>query len=437
MIPLLQTIIRRLKRLPAYLTIVEKVLIVGLTIVSIVSATRIVIIKNSPRVADYGGTFTEAIVASSPKQIQDATVTLDHRGLVALSVDDKVLPSLAKSWTESSNGKEYIFTLQDHVDADVVVAAVRSATDKLGKLDVAKTSDNQITIKLAQPFAPLLKNLSQPFVPIGPFTIVSKNSNSLTYQANRDYPLKPPYFDKVVIKVVSSSDEQQQLLKKNKASAALGSFGLTTDFSRLNFSLDSQPVVFFNNAKPELQNASVRSSIIKGEPIDQPFSLTLKVTNDENSLKLANEVKDRYQKSGIQVNLQPVSAQEMKNNVLPNRDYDAVLVKIETGRDPDPYPFWHSSQISANGQNYANYFNKQADKLLEQERLETDESKRGTELADFQKMLVSDKPADFLPRQVLAYTFNKTIQGVDLQFMDIAGDHFATIENWFSQTKVK
>ena len=143
-----------------------------------------------------------------------------YEGLVARNTDNKVIPSLASSWEESSDGKTYTFHLNKNItfsnghvlnSADVVWS-VRQLVDKqlqdsqsLAALDSISAPDaDTVVLKLKQPDASLLWALSgraglvldkdakydakTTAVGSGPFLLDSFRENeSLTLKANPKY----------------------------------------------------------------------------------------------------------------------------------------------------------------------------------------------------------------------------------------------------------
>lgn len=102
---------------------------------------------------------------------------------------------------------------------------------------------------------------------------------------------------------------------------------------------------------------------------------------------------------------------------------------------PDPYPFWHSSQVKDPGLNLAKYENKSADKLLESARVSLDEETRAKKYQEFQDILIGDAPALFLYSPEYIYYVSKNIKGVDAKIIAEPSKRFANIEGWFIKTK--
>ena len=102
---------------------------------------------------------------------------------------------------------------------------------------------------------------------------------------------------------------------------------------------------------------------------------------------------------------------------------------------PDPYPFWHSSQIKDPGLNLAKYENKSADKLLELARTSQSPEDRAQKYQEFQEILIEDAPALFIYSPEYIYYVSQKIKGVDTEIIADPSKRFSNIENWYIKTK--
>ncbi len=180
---------------------------------------------------------------------------------------------------------------------------------------------------------------------------------------------------------------------------------------------------------PESTSTSYR--IKDGEEL--AFIITT-VNNSENSLA-AQAIQKMWQEVGIKVNLNLIDSQSIKNQVIKNRDYEILLFGEIVGIDPDPYPFWHSSQTGENGLNLSNFVNKEADQVLEEARQITDPQKRHDKYVHFQNILNQYLPAIFLYTPKYIYPMSEQVKGFDTQNIVSPSDRFSNIINWYIKTK--
>ena len=171
------------------------------------------------------------------------------------------------------------------------------------------------------------------------------------------------------------------------------------------------------------------------------LSFTLTTTTDPLLTKAANILKNQWKTLGINLEIKTldVSTEAAKlafqDEILKPRNYGILLYGELLGLIPDPFPFWHSSQIKDPGLNMALYENKDADKLLEEARQTLDQEKRKSTLEEFQNILIEDAPAVFLYSPNYLYLVSAKIKGVSLKIITDPSKRFTGIEEWYIKTK--
>lgn len=128
-------------------------------------------------------------------------------------------------------------------------------------------------------------------------------------------------------------------------------------------------------------------NLINGSKIDpaQKKKLKITLTTTPDLLNLANKVSTDWKKIGVDTTI-------TVTQLVPD-SYQAFLAIYGIPTDPDQYSTWHSTQTQTN---ITHLKDPRIDKLLEDGRLETDQTKRKAIYFDFQKYLVEDAPAAFL-----------------------------------------
>ena len=209
----------------------------------------------------YGGTLTEGVVGI-PRFINpilafsdvDRDLTaLTYSGLMKATSDGTLVPDLAQSYSLSSDGRVYIFTLKPGLKfqdgtpltADDVVFTIEKAEDPAIKspkrpnwdgVTAEKIDDLHVKLTLKQPYAPFLENTTLgilpkhiwenvsadefPFeqfniTPIGSgpyrFGAVERNSSgiplSYTLQSSPEYALGKPLIRTFVIRFYQNTDD--------------------------------------------------------------------------------------------------------------------------------------------------------------------------------------------------------------------------------------
>jgi len=152
--------------------------------------------------------------------------------------------------------------------------------------------------------------------------------------------------------------------------------------------------------------------------------------------QIAESIQKDWQKLGVQVDLKPVSYDELINDYLEPRTYQAALVELNLDRspDPDPYPFWHQAQITG-GQNYSGWDDRQASEYLEQARVLVSAADRTKRYRNFQVRFASEMPALPLFYPVYSFGIDQQVQGVSMGPLYEPSDRLNTITSWYLVAK--
>lgn len=165
------------------------------------------------------------------------------------------------------------------------------------------------------------------------------------------------------------------------------------------------------------------------------LTITLTTVNQPENVKAAEIIKKLWGQIGVKTELRIVDKSKIVQDVIKNRDYEALLFGENIGADPDPFPFWHSSQNSYPGLNLAIFSNHQADTLLEEARKTNDWEIRKRDYTAFQKIIAEQLPAVFLCNSTYLYPQDKKIRGFNLSGITTPADRFANINKWYINTR--
>jgi peptide/nickel transport system substrate-binding protein len=154
--------------------------------------------------------------------------------------------------------------------------------------------------------------------------------------------------------------------------------------------------------------------------------------DDEKHAMLAQTIQENWEKLGMELNLRAVAYQELIENYLEPRLYQAVLIDLNLARspDPDPYPFFHQSQITA-GQNYSQWDDFQVSEYLEQGRVVVDIAERTKNYRNFQVRFSQELPVLPLFYPVYVYGVDAEVQGVQMGPLFDSSDRFSLINHWY------
>ncbi|NIP26248.1 MAG: hypothetical protein GWO38_21100, partial [Phycisphaerae bacterium] len=111
-----------------------------------------------------------------------------------------------------------------------------------------------------------------------------------------------------------------------------------------------------------------------------------------------------------------------------------ALVSVQLVGDPDPYPYWHQTQIEG-GQNFAGWDDVAASQMLEQGRTTVDRNERVKYYYEFQNYFAEQIPAIILYYPVYTYVIRDTVKNVQLAALSDLSDRFSNVRDWYLLTR--
>jgi len=143
------------------------------------------------------------------------------------------------------------------------------------------------------------------------------------------------------------------------------------------------------------------------------FTLT---TGDSPDLSHTAElIKSMLADAGISIDIQKKSFAELETAVIRPRAFEILLFGQVYGYEPDPFAFWHSSQVKDPGLNIALFADKKADRILEDARHTTDHAVRDQKYQDFARIAARALPAVPLYTQLYLYLLPRDMQFTPLE----------------------
>jgi len=179
----------------------------------------------------------------------------------------------------------------------------------------------------------------------------------------------------------------------------------------------------------------IREKTIGSDKEPTNFEITLTTSDFPDHVQTAEILQKQWSAIGAKVNLESYTIDELKQKIIKQRNYDALIFGEVLSQNPDPYVFWHSSQKLDPGLNLAVLNHKDVDATLDQLRLEHDQEKRRALYGDFQKFLAEDVPAIFLYSPSYVYVMTTKVKGVTLNNINAPQYRFARIHEWYLKTQ--
>lgn len=166
------------------------------------------------------------------------------------------------------------------------------------------------------------------------------------------------------------------------------------------------------------------------------LAFTLTAADDELGRTLGKLAVDSWKELGVQAVLQLVPAADLYGSVLPGRQFEAVLamISLESSADPDPYLFWHQTEIDT-GLNYSGYENRAISELLERARVSPSIAVRARLYDSFQARFADETPALILFQPVYSYAVSRQVRGVQLGVLLEPSDRFQSVSDWYMVTR--
>jgi peptide/nickel transport system substrate-binding protein len=169
---------------------------------------------------------------------------------------------------------------------------------------------------------------------------------------------------------------------------------------------------------------------------DVRLSFALATNNDAQRVAIAENVAKQWRALGLEIDVQPLESETFVETTLLARKFEAALFAIDPGPDPDPYPFWHSSQIEAPGRNLSGYVEPLVDDALERGRQTTEVARRRELYATFAQALAQDVPALPLFAPLHTYVQSRRAQGFGPTILFAPASRFHNVHEWYVETRV-
>ncbi len=167
----------------------------------------------------------------------------------------------------------------------------------------------------------------------------------------------------------------------------------------------------------------------------QKLSFTLYTADTPDLKQTADILKNYWGQFGAEVEVKIFESNDLYQNIIRPRKYDALLFGEHIGKDRDLYAFWHSSQRNAPGLNVAMYTNSKTDALLESIRTTSDSKNQMEKYNELANIIKQDLPAIFIYSPNFIYAIPKTLHDINLGIITTPSDRWNSVESWYIVTE--
>jgi len=161
------------------------------------------------------------------------------------------------------------------------------------------------------------------------------------------------------------------------------------------------------------------------------FSLT---TGDTSDFKKTTElIKEQLKKVGVEVNEKIYETGQL-NQLIKDRDYEALLFGQFINHESNLYSYWHSSQAKDPGLNIGMYNNKKVDTILEsiQKTLETES--RLDKYVDLAEEFNNNTSALLIYSPIYIYATSPNLNNYSFENITVSSDRFNSVYEWAADT---
>ena len=196
------------------------------------------------------------------------------------------------------------------------------------------------------------------------------------------------------------------------------------DLKKAKDLLDSDGWSVSNGARTKSDQKLTLSIVaLKGSEYEEVSNMLAKIWKDELGIETEVRIVDPTD-----------TAQNVLSSILQPRNFDVLIYELVLGGDPDVYAYWHSSQATNRGLNFANYSNIIADDALESGRGRATAKQRSDRYKIFAQRWQADTPALALYQPKADYIQLKSVSTIDPSATLVyPTDRYANVIYWSVQ----
>jgi peptide/nickel transport system substrate-binding protein len=169
----------------------------------------------------------------------------------------------------------------------------------------------------------------------------------------------------------------------------------------------------------------------------QKLAFTISTSDEPARTAAATQIQRDLNAVGMSVTVNSMPFGQLVDSVARQRSFDALLVEIAVSGDPDPYTFFHSTEVADPGHNFSGFSTLPIDRSLEAARRTFDESARRDLYAPVFQAISKEVPVVFLYFTDYLYAQSVQVQGQRIAPLTDPRERFWNVEDWYMRTQPK
>ncbi|HYK98413.1 MAG TPA: ABC transporter substrate-binding protein, partial [Candidatus Acidoferrales bacterium] len=167
------------------------------------------------------------------------------------------------------------------------------------------------------------------------------------------------------------------------------------------------------------------------------LSFGISTSDEPKQVAAAQQIIEDLKQVGVAAELRAVPFNDLVEQVVAERSFDALLIGISGGGDPDPYPLFHSTEIADPGHNFSGYFTLPLDRALENSRRASDIPKRLELITQVFQAVATEVPVVYLYFPDYLYAQSKLVQGLRIMPITSPSDRLWNVQDWYVKTAIQ
>lgn len=190
-------------------------------------------------------------------------------------------------------------------------------------------------------------------------------------------------------------------------------------------------------ARQNLEEAGWKDEDSDGirEKDGERLEIVITTTDWPEYVRTAEIIQQQWGEIGIGVTIQNFGAGAIQQTIVGPRDYEVLLYGEVLSSDPDPYPFWHSTQTRNPGLNLSLLRDQEIDRLLEEARKTLNYDERRQKYIEFQQRFLDLNPAIILYQPYYLFAQQDDVRGFGMTHGNLPVSRLNDIENWHVNVK--